>query len=315
MRTWVPVSAGTQVEPRSGAGHHAPGPETLSTMSQPERVRREILQRSDLVKPLPEVAVKVLGLLNDPKCDPIELERHLLHEPLLVARLLGLVNSPFYGLSRPVKTVREAIMVMGFRGLRSLVLTSSAAKIMDRDFRWYGHDHKGLWKHAVCVAAAARTLARIAHADGETREEAFVAGLLHDIGKMMLASYLTQPRRNPAVAPQETCEEEAALIGLDHTEAGALVAAKWGLSEAIQETLKAHHGGTPPRPFERLVAMVRLADAQAHHRGIGYLAGCAPLVVFDPEDVARLGIVEADWPGVRAELDESMRAGLESFTE
>ncbi|HLQ37528.1 MAG TPA: HDOD domain-containing protein [Planctomycetota bacterium] len=289
---------------------------TLSNLALQEKTRREILHKSDLIPPLPDFVVRLLALLNRPETEPQDLERQLQSDQVLVAKMLAMVNSPFYGLNRSVRTIKDAVMVLGFRGVRSLVLATSTARFLQRDYGCYGHDQKGLWAHAACVAAAAKHLARTCKLGPDAAEALFVAGLLHDIGKLLLVPYLNDALRGrTTTATMPTTELEARLIGIDHTEAGSLVAAKWNLSTEIQEVLKAHHDATA-MGHPQSIAIVRLADAAAHERGIGYLPGRAPAPVFLPNDLATLGLLPAAWDALRQELRPIMTeavAALDSF--
>jgi len=271
-----------------------------------ERMRRELLQKSDLVPPLPEFVVRLLALLNKPETEPQDLEFNMQNDQVLVAKMLAMVNSPFYGLNRTVRTIKDAVMVLGFRGVRSLVLATSTAKYLQRDFTCYGHDQRGLWIHAVCVASAARALARATRMGIDASEQLFVAGLLHDIGKLLLSSYVTDAIRQRGVIAGSTIEIERQLVGIDHTEAGALVTAKWNLSTEEQDVIKAHHDGHAPGGG-RAAAVVRVADAVAHGRGLGYLPGRAPDDHVEPHDLQALGIADAGvWGAVQNELIATM---------
>jgi putative nucleotidyltransferase with HDIG domain len=275
---------------------------SLNQLALQEKTRREILHKSDLIPPLPDLVSRLLGLLNKQDTEPAHLESLLQNDQVLVAKMLAMVNSPFYGLNRTIRTVKEAVMVLGFRGVRSLVLATSTAKFLQRDFTCYGHQPKGLWLHAVSVAAGARKLARACRFSPDECELLFVAGLLHDIGKLLLVTYLADSG-GTAGAPE--CEFERARIGLDHTEAGALVTAKWNLANEIQDVIKMHHGGQHEK-HARLVAVVRLSDALAHERGTGYQPGRAPAVEFQRADLAALQLDDAAWTGLRDEVSAAM---------
>jgi len=132
----------------------------LGKLALQERTRREILHKSDLIPPLPDVVVRVMALLNQGDIEPEDLEQHLRYDQVLVAKMLGLVNSPFYGMNRKISSIRDAVMVMGFRGLRSLILATSTADYLMSDFTSYGHSTKGLWQHSLAVASGAKTLAK-----------------------------------------------------------------------------------------------------------------------------------------------------------
>lgn len=278
---------------------------TLQQLAAQEKTRREILHKSELIPPLPDLVSRLLTLLNKPDTEPHHLEQLMQNDQVLVAKMLALVNSPFYGLSRPITTIRDAVMVLGFRGVRSLVLATSTARFLQRDFACYGHEPKGLWLHAVAVAAGAKHLARSRGMGQEAAELLFVGGLLHDIGKLVVGPYLAQ--RNLAIQPNQTDHDaERNAIGIDHTEAGALVTAKWNLSQELQELIKAHHDVTG----NANAAIVRLADAVAMHRGIGYLPGRAPTPTVQPQDLTALSMDREGWQRTELELAEHMAESI-----
>jgi putative nucleotidyltransferase with HDIG domain len=282
---------------------------SLADLARQERTRREILQRSDLIPPLPDIVVKVIALLNRNDAEPAEIESHLQYDPVLVARILGMANSPFYGVRRQITSIRDAIMVLGFRGLRSLVLASTTAKFLRRDYRCYHHDDKGLWRHSLCVATGARALARRAKFPLEQCEEVFVAGLLHDIGKMLVAPYLEQLGQTVLPAGGLTDASERSMVGIDHTEAGALAAAKWNLSSTVQELIKHHHETAPVEPPSPALAVLRVADAFAHELQVGYLPGQAPAAQALAADLEALAIGahrEALREAIQAEADAAI---------
>lgn len=278
---------------------------TELTRSQQERRRRELLARSEHVPPMPESVVLLLQLLNNAETEPGDLERHLQTDPILVARMLAMVNSPFYGLSRSISSIREAIMVLGFRGLRSLVLATSTARFLQADMECYGHDGRGLWVHSLCVAAAARALGVRSRLAPEKCELLFVGGLLHDLGKLLLAPFLTEAQQKGKVVDGDLRASERRLFGLDSGEAGALVAAKWNLANDIQEMLEMQRDRTADGD-PRLPAAVRLADALACETGYGYLPGRAPHEVPHPDDLGMLGLTDESFHALRAELVATM---------
>ena len=277
---------------------------SLNQLAKQERTRREILHKSDLVPPLPDLVTRVLGLLGQQETEPVDLERLLQNDQVLVAKMLAMVNSPFYGLNRTVGTVKEAVMVLGFRGVRSLVLATSTAKFLQRDYSCYGHEPKGLWLHAVCVASGARRLARRCRMTADEAEQLFVCGLMHDIGKLLLVPYVQLDAG--AVGERAVVELERATVGLDHTEAGALVTAKWNLSDEIQGVIRAHHHDGGEGVDARAVAVVRLADTVAHALGVGYLPGRAPGHEVCAADLSLVGLDETAWLSARDELVVAM---------
>jgi putative nucleotidyltransferase with HDIG domain len=276
---------------------------SLNHLATQEKTRREILYKSDFIAPLPELVVRLLELLRQEETEPIDIEELVQNDQVLVAKMLAMVNSPFYGMNRSIQTIREAVMVLGFCGVRSIVLSSGTAKFLQQDYSAYGHDRKGLWLHAVCVAAGSRKLAIRCQMSREEAEHLFIAGLLHDIGKLLLAPHL--PKSYAANAEQSIEVYEQQTTGIDHTEAGALVAAKWNLSPNIQEILNSHHN-EQGQPGDRNSAVIRLADAVAHELGTGYRPKMAPRVAVSNQDLTTLGLVDESWAAVRDEMVQSM---------
>jgi HD-like signal output (HDOD) protein len=283
---------------------------TLNLLAQRETTRREILNKSDLIPPLPDLVMRLLGMLNEPTTEPCDLEALVQNDQVLVAKMLATVNSAFYGLNRPIRTIKEAVMVLGFRGVRSLVLATSTARLMQRDFRVYGHEPLGLWAHAVVVAAGARRLATACRFSPDDAEVAFVTGLLHDIGKLLLVAYLgdAQPMHG---ALADVCEQERRRVGMDHIEAGGLVVARWNLAPEIRAVFQ-RTDATADRT-SRVTAAVSLAEALAHEIGTGFLPGMQPPGEYVPGDFAALGLDDARWSSLRAELAKVMDDALAAF--
>ena len=124
---------------------------TVDKKTALSRIRREILRNSDRVRPLPDVVVKVIELLNDPETEPEALARLLQNDHVLVAKVLAMVNSAYYGMNREIVTIRDAVMVLGFKGLKTLTVTAATAKFLERDYGCYGHSGKGLWLHSLAA--------------------------------------------------------------------------------------------------------------------------------------------------------------------
>ncbi|MCA8940969.1 MAG: HDOD domain-containing protein [Planctomycetes bacterium] len=287
---------------------------TIDKLARQERIRREILNKSDLIPTLPDLVVRVIELLNRGTTEPEELERHIQYDQVLVAKLLGMVNSPFYAVNRKITTVSDAVMVLGFRGLRSLVLASSTAQFMTRDFSLYGHTDKGLWLHALTTATIARTLGRECRLGAAAAEELFIAGLLHDVGKMLVAPHLMEigaPRMQPT---DDVRARERDAIGIDHEEAGALVCAKWNLSQELQSIIVSLDDEDTDPPSKD-VAVVRIADQFACELGHGFEPGLAPLPHYRASDFEVLGLNDKAWEEARERIELNVEAAMSSLRD
>lgn len=210
---------------------------------------------------LSPVVSELIDLLNRPAVDYAALERSAVHEPTLVARVLRLANSPFFGVSGQIATFREACLVLGSRSLRQVVMAISVMDALAVDGRL--GELRRVWSHALAVAAIARHLAP---AKGIDPDYAFNAGLLHDIGKLALASCFEEPYAQAlAHKRQSGCsqvEAERACLGVDHGTAGEKLAHKWRLPEELALAIGCHH--RPGAVAERLVDLIHFADVLAH---------------------------------------------------
>jgi len=271
---------------------------SLANVALRDRTRREVTHRGEHIPPLPENVTRLLKLLEKEDTEPAQLEDLVKKDQVLVGRLLRLARSPLYGVGRPMNSIKDATMVVGFRGLRSLIMASSTAQHLKRDSSVYGFEQHGLWLHSVAVGAGGRFLARRVGLTPNQQEEQFIVGLLHDIGKLVLVHYLGDAR--PREPGEALTDWERAVCGVDHVEAGGVVAQKWQLSESISRQVMAHHGAAAAdEPATRLL---RVANARAHERRIGFLDSAAPDREVDPVDLTVLGLADR-WEEVRDELD------------
>ncbi|MBI3075644.1 MAG: HDOD domain-containing protein [Deltaproteobacteria bacterium] len=220
---------------------------------------------------MPAIAARVMKLLADPMTDAERLRRVISADPALTARVLRIANSAFYGCPREIRTLTTAISVIGFRAIRNLVLGVSAGSLFERA----GLAKQLFWDHAVGAAIVSCLIAgQIRRVE---REEAFIAGLLHDIGQVLL--YHADPDRYRQVLEAvyndgaDTVATEDEILGFNHTELGGQVIHKWKLFEDLEMAVRFHHSLPPELPANRggftLAAVVNLADQICTRLGIG----------------------------------------------
>ena len=251
-----------QVQPGAYAlGAPAPVAHWAPHRLQAEDVRRRVGE----LPPLPQATLRALRTLRREDASLQELSLDLAWDPSLTARILRLANSPFYGVPGRVASVRDAAQILGRRTLES-VLTLAAVAGQFEGPRSTHFDVPAFWRHALAVAIAARGLARMAGVD---EDQAFVAGLLHDVGLLAMSVYfpealdelLTQAR----AADVELCVVERAHCLTSHAEVGAWIAAHWHFPGAVAQAIAGHHAplAQPPDAFA-LACVVHVADAVAH---------------------------------------------------
>jgi putative nucleotidyltransferase with HDIG domain len=218
--------------------------------------------------PMPHIARLVVDKVGDPKTTAKDLQDIIQQDQALAARVLKIANSAFYGFSRSVTSLTGAIGAVGFNTIKSMVVSSVVRDL----FKTFGLTEQLLWEHSLGCAFAARRIAR------EVRfpkfEEAFLAGLLHDIGKVIL--YMRLPQQMSAIIQAVYNNPGAAFFqlertsfGFDHAQLGQLVARKWNFAEEIEEAIGAHHFPETARKNPQLATIINLANFFCHRLQIG----------------------------------------------
>ena len=251
---------------------------------------------------LPDTVVRVIRLTDDPKAGIGDIAKVLISDQALAARVLKLANSAFYGSSRRVATVSEAVVILGMRTTRNLVMASGCQEMLEAEVAGYGLPRGALLRHSLACASAAQTLAKRTKYRGT--EEAFVAGLLHDLGKVVMNLYLRdqfiQVLIQAASGEMTYSEAEQAIFSFDHAEAGAYLLERWNLPASLVAAVRYHHTPLDAPGDSPLPCLVHVADAICLTLGIGLgLDGLA--YTLQPEALGRLQLTADDFEEVASQ--------------
>jgi putative nucleotidyltransferase with HDIG domain len=215
--------------------------------------------------PSPILVTKLLTLFRNPGHDLDQVVQLIGYEPSLTAQLLRTCNSACFAGEEPTGDIFDAITRIGLYQIYCLVVAIYGAKAKSMPGADRGVDVKELWRHSVAVAVAASV---VAEAAGQAKVEAFTGGLLHDIGKLVLAS--TEGEAYARII-ERARDEEVSLIALergtfviDHAELGGELMRRWDLPPDIVATVRYHHDVAAAPPFERLTATVHIGDLISH---------------------------------------------------
>ena len=221
--------------------------------------------------PLPATTLRIIKLINDPTSTAAEVAGVMEKDQALTARVLRVANSAYYGLPRQVSSARDAVVLLGHNTLRSLIFTASVAGVLGRKATGYSLGEGDLWKHSVNVANGSRLLSRFKHRT--KAEEAYVAGLLHDIGKIVLDQYMqTEFEKTMKVAQDEGLafsQAERKVLGVDHAQIGGLLAERWELPPQYVTAIRHHHTPLEADDDKILTSLVHVADVIAFELGLG----------------------------------------------
>ncbi len=277
----------------------------------PTRTRRiEMILREIDTLPTPSpIALRLLSVASDEDADVGEVIALIQSDPGVTARLLGLCRRSTTGLGSTVTTVERAVLMLGLEAVRAMLLgvelrefiagparETHEPRSLDGADRAECIDRVGLWRHSLAVACAAERIVQV-HSDrfeGLKADEAFVCGLLHDVGKIALDVLLPRSLAKAVVLAERRCEPltgiEKTLIGIDHPTAGKRLAERWGLPELIRDAIWLHGRpakSLPDLPHKRMVGVVTAANELARLMHVGESGNGAP-----PSPIARLA---AEW--------------------
>lgn len=225
----------------------------------------------DLVT-LPEVALRIAGMVDDPNSSAADIGREISHDAALTARILRIANSPAFGQHGKIATISRAITVLGVRQVRDLTVGLTAV----RSFDGIGNElvtMASFWRHSVlCAVAAGQIAGRRERVRDDT---SFVAGLLHDIGQLVLFSRASAPARQALLMSIDSADDrglylcEREVIGFDHGAVGAALARNWAMPLSLQECIEFHHEPERAQSHPIEVATVHIANSVAVLAEIG----------------------------------------------
>jgi len=276
------------------ANPHTP---TTGRNQLPEGLLEQLFDRIGEISSLPHLAVQIVGLVNDSKTEADDLVELVRCDPSLVMRLMRTVNSSYYALRDKVGDLKQAVTLLGFEEIRNLALTAHVAPLFSEAAGHGQYTRQGLWNHMIATGMVAQLIAKVC--GNLSRQEAYLAGLLHDVGLILIDQYLHQ--RFCQILDELTeetplCEVEARILGFDHAALGGHMVGKWSLPESLGAATAHHHApDLYDGPFRQLVGTVSLADYLTQRRGLMPLGAgrepALPAQLVDQIGLTREGVV------------------------
>lgn len=242
-------------------------------MTQASKLRNVLEKITDLPT-LPTVVTQIMTIVNDPRSSAKLLAGVISHDQSLTAKVLRVVNSAFYGFPRPITSVHQATAILGYNAIKNMALSVAVFSAFGSS-SGEGFSRDEFWRHAAAVGSVARLLAR--KVKYHELEEAFIGGLIHDIGKVLLDEYFHEDFMKATQLAREKglliLSAERAQLGFDHTAVGQFLARKWNLPKPLTDVI-VHHHDLPTDistlgPSLRLVAIVHVADIMVRGLKIG----------------------------------------------
>jgi len=236
------------------------------TRSPKKKIAREIASFPSI----PQAAAKILAMLDNPNTSAEEIGAVLRYDAGLTANILKLTNSSYFGLPSKVASVRQALVLLGWKKLAHLIMTACVSAIMDKAVPGYGLPMGELWRHSIAVSVVAEGLAKELEMTGV--DEIFTAALLHDVGKLVLGAFIKAETGSvDAMADRGISFEkiERKVFGTDHAEIGARILQNWSFPEQIISAVRWHHEPDGAPVSNPLIDIVHVANVLCLMIGMG----------------------------------------------
>lgn len=263
---------------------------------------RRIVERIQNLPTLPDVVTRILKLVKSPESCAQDVESILSRDQSMTTKVMRLVNSSFYGYAGKITTLKQAVVILGFETIRSIALTASVFTAFAGRGR-ERFDREAFWRHSIATAVASRMLAQAARE--EAAEEIFLAGIIHDIGKVVLDEYApVEFDQVLAVVEAKDCliyEAEREVLGSSHAQIGRWLATKWSLPAELTDVIFYHHQPGNAQKAPRWTAFVHVGDILARTLKLGS-GGDRRIPPLDPSGWSLTGLDEAALKRVLAGL-------------
>lgn len=255
---------------------------------------------------LPTTYSQINDLMNDPNSSADDISEVINIDPGLTARLLKIVNSPFYGFPSQINTISRAITIIGTRELTHLVLATSVINAF-KGIPANLINLEEFWRHSLACAIASKLLA--IHCGYRAAERFFISGLLQNIGSLVLYQALPELAReaiNNAKSGNGTLSEtEQLVMGFDHSEVGQALVKAWRLPDSLGEVVTFHHKPSQATQFQNEVAIIHIADIMVSSAELGH-SGDRHVPPLDPKAWEQLGIEPQILPEILQQVTEQL---------
>jgi putative nucleotidyltransferase with HDIG domain len=261
--------------------------------------------------PLPITVAKVLEITNSPKTSPADLNQIISLDPVLMGKVMRLINSAYYSLPNQITSLVRAIIMLGINTVKNLALSTAILGNLGKASDFQALNMEGFWRHSISVGVTAKLMATRRNVDPKLREEYFIAGLLHDIGKIPLNNKLADEyvqaisHTDREHVPLYQSEEQILLV--NHAVVGTLIIDNWRLGENLADAVAFHHSVEEYTGTHRdLVLTVAIANLFSNTFELGFSGDRYPAPV--PEE--HLREVGVDWDYLES-IEDTVKAEIE----
>jgi HD-like signal output (HDOD) protein len=278
-----------------------------------EKLMKKILKTAKDLPPMPQTTLKAHEIIKNPNASFEDLASVLEMDQAIATHVLRIANSPYYGMSGTVSSIKHASTILGLKVLEELIVTAWSTKALASRMPGYGLATGDLWQHSLGVAFGSKIIA--ARKNLGMANDAFSAGLIHDVGKLVLDPYILE-RRDAFTAFLADGKEsflgaEKEILGFDHGEIAAELCTNWNVPQTLATAIRCHHNPAAS-DGSQLAYIVHMADVIAMMSGMG--TGIDGLQYYmDEEVMAKLGMTSDDMSTTMMQIVEAVQAIAEDM--
>jgi putative nucleotidyltransferase with HDIG domain len=282
---------------------------TLSTKQHlhGHALKKKLLKGMDGLLPMPQVVLKAQNLLIDPNSKFDDLSDIIETDQEITLNILNVANSAYYSVKKEVYSVRQACVLLGLSVIGEIIMAAGTSTLFSKALAAYNMKPKDLWQHSLATALGSRRIADII--SPAAANEAFLAGLFHDVGKLVLDEHIFS--RNEAFkgflgdSPDPHFKAEKQILGFNHAEVAAALCKKWKFPKAVTSAIRYHHHLNPD-PDDALACILYAADNLTRMDGNGNGTGSLPDPIVDMV-MELLSLDEDGLSRIMLEVNESVR--------
>ena len=271
----------------------------------------------DSVPSLSPTVTKIIQVANNPNASADELIQVIKLDPVLTGKVIKMINSVYYGMQQKVVSLGRAVILLGINTIKNLALSTAIVGNFKRKGRIGQFDMNAFWEHCLGCAVGSKLLAKSKNIDKLLWEEYFIAGLLHDIGKLALAQFAPEEYAEVFEVLQREPEKgevavEELILGTNHARIGGLIAEKWKLPEVLVNSILEHHGPAVSEQGFCIKTAVYIANIHCHRKK--FADSSSNSQEYDPRILKAVGLTEEKLEDILTPLENDIQLAR-SFLE
>lgn len=279
---------------------------------------QKALARVTEISSLPEITTRIVQVVEDPKSTAHDMHEIVKNDPALATKILKVVNSAFYGLPSQIASLDRAIVMLGMSAVKNIALAASLSRFFKPEIGSEKLQARDLWQHSVAVGVTAKALSGPAGLGGQA-DEAFVAGLVHDMGLLvelqLFPEELKQVVDQCIDTKQNFCAIETQILGADHQAFGNALAVKWKFPPGLRNAIAYHHSPAQLRPeYRKFASLVFVADTICAHNQFGFSLTASSQEI-DEQTLAAAGLSEEKVTAILEVIPDQVAEANSIFAE